>query len=371
MHARRLAVIAAVVLAVAFSTLAYGAAAKQPTQEQNMAKFKNAPDTAVVAVVGGQNITKGELMKTLWDWMAPSMLDEYINYKTIMFAAAKRGIKVTPADIQKQMEEAKKSFPPGDTIESMLAKSKVTLARVKAGMAMKTAMDKIMEKDNAPAASDYADYIKARHILVNVAKLAPDAKEADKTKADADAKAKAEKIIAEIKGGKSFEDAAKEYSDDPGSKERGGDLSWFTKGRMVPEFSEAAFKLPVGQISEPVKSPFGYHIIQVTKTGKSATGADKTELKKMIMDSKSQTLMRSTFDKIRDEAKVKNLISPALPEPKPAVPGMGQPGQPGRPGQPSPRMPRPAPRPAPNSNTPPPAPPSGTEAPPPAPTPGK
>lgn len=78
-------------------------------------------------------------------------------------------------------------------------------------------------------------------------------------------------IIAEIKAGKSFEDAAKEYSVCP-SKDNGGDLSYFSKGQMVPEFEAAAFALEVGQMTEvPVKTQFGFHVIKLTDRKESQT----------------------------------------------------------------------------------------------------
>ncbi len=326
MHGRRIAVVAAMALVVAFLCTAFAVAAPAPTQEQNMAKLKAAPDTAVVAVVAGQNITKSELMSVLWDWMAPSTLDEYLNYKVIAAAMKKRGIAVSKADIDAKMAEAKKSLPPGETLDSMMQKMKYPMARFKAGLIIQIGLEKIVEKDNAPTQAEYADYIQARHILVSVPRSAPDAKPEDTKKAEDDAKVKADKIYAELKAGKSFEAAAKEYSDDPGSKEKGGELGWFTKGRMVPEFSDAAFAMKVGETSQPVKSPYGYHIIQVEASGQTASAKDKAELKKQIMQSKMQTLMRPMFEKLKEEAKVQNKMSPTIPEgnatgaaPKPAV----------------------------------------------------
>ncbi len=74
---------------------------------------------------------------------------------------------------------------------------------------------------------------------------------------------KANWIYKEIKNGKSFEKLAKEYSDCP-SKANGGDLGYFGKGQMVGEFEKVAFSLKEGEISKPVKTQFGYHIIKVT-----------------------------------------------------------------------------------------------------------
>ncbi|MCL4862053.1 MAG: peptidylprolyl isomerase [Caldilineaceae bacterium] len=80
---------------------------------------------------------------------------------------------------------------------------------------------------------------------------------------EAEALALAESIRMRILAGEDFAALAAEYSDDPGSGANGGDLGWFGRGRMVPEFEEAAFTLPLNVVSEPVKTDFGYHLIEV------------------------------------------------------------------------------------------------------------
>jgi peptidyl-prolyl cis-trans isomerase D len=101
-----------------------------------------------------------------------------------------------------------------------------------------------------------SERIHAAHILV---KLERDAK----PEADAAAKKKAQELAARLRKGEDFSELAKKYSEDPGSKERGGDLAAFVRGAMVKPFEDAAFSMAPGQISEPVKSPFGYHVIKV------------------------------------------------------------------------------------------------------------
>ncbi len=100
------------------------------------------------------------------------------------------------------------------------------------------------------------EQVKARHILIAV----PQGSDA---KTDAAAKAKAEDLLKQIRGGGNFAALAAANSDDPGSKGNGGDLGTFTRGKMVPPFEKAAFALQAGQTSDLVKTDFGYHIIQV------------------------------------------------------------------------------------------------------------
>jgi len=98
----------------------------------------------------------------------------------------------------------------------------------------------------------------ARHILI---RLLPDADEA----ATAAALEKAQGIVARLDTGESFADLAKELSDDPGSAANGGDLGFFGRGMMAPEFEDSVYGLQQGERSQPVKSPFGFHIIELVE----------------------------------------------------------------------------------------------------------
>ena len=103
---------------------------------------------------------------------------------------------------------------------------------------------------------DVPDEVTVRHILIQVA---PDAT----PEVDAAAKAKAQDILKQLQGGADFATLAKKYSDDPGSKDKGGDLGPLRRGATVPAFENAAFALQPGQLSNVVKTQFGYHIIKV------------------------------------------------------------------------------------------------------------
>lgn len=105
--------------------------------------------------------------------------------------------------------------------------------------------------------------VKARHILIRFQGSKMPLADGKKDLTDAEALAKATELRAKIVAGGDFAELAKENSDDKGSGVNGGDLGTFGKGQMVPEFEKEAFLLPVGQVSQPVKSPFGYHLIKV------------------------------------------------------------------------------------------------------------
>jgi peptidyl-prolyl cis-trans isomerase C len=133
--------------------------------------------------------------------------------------------------------------------------------------------------------------VRARHILVEN---------------EADAKA----ILVELKKGGDFAELAKTKSKDPSAAAEGGDLGYFTKDQMVPEFAEVAFKLDKGQLSDPVKSQFGWHIIRVEdKRTKAVPQFDqvKDQIETFVMRKAQADLV----GKLRAEGKIERLDKPA------------------------------------------------------------
>jgi peptidyl-prolyl cis-trans isomerase C len=153
--------------------------------------------------------------------------------------------------------------------------------------------------DEAVKQNPAEEEVHARHILV---------------KTEDEAKA----VVSQLKGGADFAALAKEKSIEPGAKESGGDLGYFTKGQMVPEFSDAAFKLDNDKISDPVKTQFGWHVIKVEdKRTKPVPSYDqvKSQLASFVVR-KAQT---DLVNKLRATAKVE-LIDPPPAPPAPASP---------------------------------------------------
>lgn len=211
----------------------------QQTQDQNPAA--TAPDPAMVlATVGGSDITLAELMLMV-EQLPPQyqqaplqmlyepLLKQAIERRLVSQAALKDGID--------QDEEVKRRLASAQ--ERLLHR-----AYLRSKVEPEMSDDKLRaryEKD--VKAQDGEDEVRARHILLE-------------TREDADA------VATELKGGADFAELAKSRSKGPSSS-KGGDLGFFKRGDMVPEFSEAAFALDVGSMSEPVQTQFGWHIIKV------------------------------------------------------------------------------------------------------------
>jgi len=129
---------------------------------------------------------------------------------------------------------------------------------------------------------------------------------------DAEALALANELRSRILAGEDFAALAAAYSDDTGSGANGGDLGWFGKGRMVAPFEEAAFSLPIGQVSEPVKTDFGYHLIEVLEKD-PARAKDEAQLKQ-DRDQAFQTWLREQLasDQIQRPGDLTALLPPGL-----------------------------------------------------------
>ncbi|EJS68152.1 foldase prsA 3 [Bacillus cereus BAG2X1-1] len=202
-------------------------------------------NNVVTSKVG--NVTEKELSKELRQKYGESTLFQMVLSKALLDK-----YKVSDEEATKQVEEAKDKM--GDnfnsTLERLGLKNEDELKeKLKPEIAFEKAIKAtITEKD---VKDNYKPEIKVSHILVKDEKTAKEVKE-------------------KVNNGEDFAALAKQYSEDTGSKEQGGEIAGFAPGQTVKEFEEAAYKLDAGQVSEPVKTSYGYHIIKVT---------DKKELK--------------------------------------------------------------------------------------------
>jgi foldase protein PrsA len=249
-------------------------------------------------------------------------------------AAKKAGVTATQKEIDAKMDEAVKKMG-APNADALLRQYNVTKQRVLDGNRLNVLVEKVVRKQVGASSFDLTGWVKARHILVKFVQT-----ETDAAKKDADARKKIDEIALKVKDG-DFEKLAKEFSEDEGSKASGGDLGWFGRGRMLKEFEDAVFGLKPGQVSDPVKTFYGYHIIKLEKTGKDATVAEKNDLMKTVVDGKVQEEMTKWFANLASNTKSDNYLVDKTPA-TPFGPQMGPRPMPKQ-GSPNPGGSRPAP----------------------------
>jgi peptidyl-prolyl cis-trans isomerase C len=257
-----------------------------------------AQDDPVVAKVNGTEIHQSDL----------ALADEEVGAQQTaqMTPEAKRDYLVaflTDMNLVAKAAEAKKVGDSADFKRRLsYARNKLLMETYLQSEAKAAVTEQAMRKvyDEAIGQMKKEPEVRARHILVETE---------DEAKA----------VIAELKKGGDFAELAKTKSKDPGSAD-GGDLGYFTKDQMVPEFSEVAFKLEKGALSEPVKSQFGWHVIKVEdKRERQPPEFDK------VKDQLEQYVVRrqqvELITKLRQDAKIEKIGAPAAaPAPAPATP---------------------------------------------------
>lgn len=255
----------------------------------------------VVATIGGKPVTEKDLelaYEDLASSLPPQVSDaQKRDYAISYLADLKAGAQ---AAIDAKLDQSE------DFVRRLAyAKDKLLLETYLAAETKKQVTDEKMRKlyeDSIKAMKPEME-IKARHILV------PTEEEA-KT------------VAAKLKAGEDFAKLAQELSKDPGSGKEGGDLGWFTTDRMVPEFSEAAQKLKPGQVSDPVKTQFGWHIIKVEDV-REKKPPSYDEVKDQVQQFLERQVQTEVIGKLRASVKIEKKdapAAPAAPAPAPAAP---------------------------------------------------
>jgi peptidyl-prolyl cis-trans isomerase C len=248
------------------------------------------------------------------------ILDNLIDRELLLQQAKSLKMAVPPQQVDAQMQQLVQRFPSQEAFEQALTAQNLTVDTLKKdveGQLLRQQLVKkeILDKVNVSArdVQNYydknkpkyveAEQVHARHILI---KVPQEVSPAD----DAKQKGKADDALNRAKKGEDFAALAKEFSDD-GSKENGGDLGFFPRGRMVAEFEEAAFALQPGQTSEIVRTQFGYHIIKVEerKAGRALPFDEaKEQVKEDLTREQTYERYQQYMAGLRNKAKVEVLI---------------------------------------------------------------
>lgn len=300
-----MAFFAAIFLAI---TLAGCNAAKKPQVKGSETPQAGSPAAeapkggVVVAEIGKEKITLddiNEMIKAIPEQYQPvaqahkdMFLDSIINQKLLYGEASKLNLDKDP-DVQKQLEDVRKEI----IIKAYLRKEIEDTVRVSDEDAKKyyeANKDKFKEPEK----------VNVSHILL-------------------DNEAEAKDILSKLKGGADFAALAKEKSKDA-SKDNGGELGLIARGQTVPEFEQVAFALQPGQLSDVVKTQFGYHIIKVTERQPEKIMAYddiKDQLKQMMLSGKQKERFDLLLKDLKDRNKVVIYKDVLMPPPVPAQPG--------------------------------------------------
>ncbi len=244
-----------------------------------------------------------------------SLLDRLIQNRLLFVEGGKRELKVEEAQVEQELSIYYQRFGGKEKFTELLGKEGVTIAKfsedLHKDLLIHKTIDSQIEAKAEVSDADVEDYYKknkakmvipekvgASHILFGT-----------QNRSEQEAKSQAQKVADQIKKGAGFLEKARQHSDCP-SKEKGGSLGTFARGQMVPEFEKVVFEMEVGQISDPVKTQFGYHIIKKdAQTAKQELDLEsvKAHIAKELKMAKGKEIVDALTQELRAKAKIEYL----------------------------------------------------------------
>jgi len=272
-----------------------------------VATFAQAPDP-VIAKVNGVEIHQSDLTmaeedigQNLPQGGEDAKRDYLVSYLSDMILLAQAA------------EERRLQDDPAFKRRATLARNKVLMETLLQSEGKKSLTDQALHAvyDDAVKQMGNEEEVHARHILFRVASPTDE-------KASKEAEDKVKAVIARIKKGEDFAKLANELTEDPSGRKDGGDLGYFTKEQMVPEFSTVAFKLDKGSISDPIKTQFGWHVLKVEDKRKRQP-PEYDKVKPQLETFVERKAQMELVNKLRADAKIERLDKPAQPQAQPPV----------------------------------------------------
>lgn len=260
----------------------------------------------IVARVNGEAITKDELYDMMYRYVGPQVLEELILIRLVEQEAAAQGITVAQEDIDAEVAALAQQVGGMEQLQLVLAQQGATLDQLQDDIRRTLLLRALLEPQVKVAEEEVRQFfeensdlfaqremVRARHILVST-------------------KEEAEELRRQLLDGADFAALAQQHSRDTATKSRGGDLGWFGRGVMVAPFEEAAFALKPGEISEPVKTSFGYHLILVEERMEAKSAEFNAEvaatIRQILTEEKMQEQLGPWLQSLRQKANVEILI---------------------------------------------------------------
>lgn len=259
----------------------------------------------VVAKVNGYKITKTQLYDLMVKQNGQQALDSLISERIVNLESQKQNIIVSEEDIQKELGKYYEYYGGQESFTQTLASSGYSINDVRKDLELSLKIRKLMEPRISIIEDELKTYfdenkesfaqgkqVKASHILV-------------------DTQEKANEIEKRLANGEDFAGLARENSTDTTTRDNGGELGFFSKGQMTEDFEAAAFALKAGQISTPVKTAYGYHIIKVEEI-KEAQEANYEQSKDKIYDTlleqKVETEYNTWIQEMYQQYEIQNFL---------------------------------------------------------------
>ena len=246
-----------------------------------------------------------------------SVIDQLVTIELLLQETKNRNITVSEAEAKaasdQKLKELRAQVPDQAAFNKAMAERNMTVAKLRSDIRNDMLISRLIEgemgKVPPPTDVELKDYydknpnefsgVRAAHVLIR-----PDGFDEDSKKK---ARAKAEDVMKQAKGGSDFGELAKQHSAD-GSAQQGGDLGFFTRDRMVPPFANAAFALQPGQISDVVETQFGFHVIKVIER-KDVKFEEATEKLRAFLTAQKREEAQAAFIKsLKDKAKIEVLV---------------------------------------------------------------
>ncbi|MBN1543775.1 peptidylprolyl isomerase [candidate division KSB1 bacterium] len=241
------------------------------------------------------------------------VLDSMVETQVLLQAASEKGISIQEAQVDSVVQIFFRNNGGEERFITILTNNGLTLEMLKTDIEknlkreiyLNTYLFNNIEINEQDLKDAYAEDKTAsvRHILLSTQGKSV----AEKEKIHS----QMENLLARARAGEDFAELAKQYTDDPGSKENGGLYENFPRGQMVKAFEDAAFSVPVGEISDIIETTYGYHILKVIERKKENQPLDdvKTALESQLQNRKRQTLYSEMVDSLKTAQKVKVLFN--------------------------------------------------------------
>ncbi len=241
------------------------------------------------------------------------------DYAVLKEDDIKKGLHPTEAELKSYYESHKATYANSIPEKRKVKYAVIDTTKLEAGVQV-TQSDLQSYYDQHRDQYRVPEQVKVSHILIKTPLAGPDGKVDEKGVAEA--QHRADDLLKQLKSGAKFETLAEKYSEDPGSAKQGGSLGWVGRGQTVPEFEKAAFSLPKGQMSDLVKSSYGFHIIRVDdKQDAHMKSLDevKSEIEPILKRQKAQQIAQRQAETLLDDARKDGLDAAAAKQNAPVI----------------------------------------------------